>query len=316
MASPTSAPSSPTLQEELALAIRHEHTALNQLLSTRLPLCLPPHTSDPFIYAQGLCVVRHLYTGFEYAWETLLSQPPSDDSSTPTPSYLHTLRTPKLSRHLRLSRDVHDLSQQLGPQRTIQLEKLIGATIHFHKSTFTLNLQHPHLILAYAWTLYLAIFNGGRFIRAELEKAGSGFWGGSPDKRDWPLEFFNFAGKEDGNDVEREFKRRFDVVGEELSREEKDEVVAEAKRIFGVFEEVVRELDRRVVDGEGYGGALLVGRMTLGSVLRSPVALVGGVLGWVCKGWWMVVGACLGRRRKMGVGRGAVGREVQGAEKA
>lgn len=282
--------SSPSLQQELAHAIRHEHTQLNRLLSTRLPLCLPPHTSQPFLYAQGLSVVRHLYTGFEYAWETLLSQPPSTSPSPPT--YLSDLVTPKLSRHLRLSRDVHDLSHLLGARRTTQLEKLMGDTIHFHKQTFSLILQKPHLLLAYAWTLYLAIFNGGRYIRAELERAGPAFWGGSENKEEWPLEFWNFAGEVDGVDIEAEFKERFDRVAECLTRKEKDEVVEEAKRIFGRVEELVAELDRRVVVDEK---SVAVGVLTQ---RFPPLALLGGLFGWVSEGWWAVVGLCLGRRKQ------------------
>ena len=33
------------------------------------------------------------------------------------------------------------------------------------------------MLLAYAWVLYMALFSGGRFIRATLESAGTdGFW--------------------------------------------------------------------------------------------------------------------------------------------
>lgn len=36
----------------------------------------------------------------------------------------------------------------------------------------------PHLLLAYSWVLYMALFSGGRYIRATLRGAGVGFWGG------------------------------------------------------------------------------------------------------------------------------------------
>jgi heme oxygenase len=35
---------------------------------------------------------------------------------------------------------------------------------------------NPHLLIAYAWTLYLAVFSGGRYIRSNLCDAGEDFW--------------------------------------------------------------------------------------------------------------------------------------------
>jgi hypothetical protein len=41
--------------------------------------------------------------------------------------------------------------------------------------------NHPHVLVAYAWIFYMALFSGGRFIRAALEAAGPGFWGAPSD---------------------------------------------------------------------------------------------------------------------------------------
>lgn len=38
--------------------------------------------------------------------------------------------------------------------------------------------EKPHLLIAYAFTLYLAVLSGGRHIRSELCKAGVDFWTG------------------------------------------------------------------------------------------------------------------------------------------
>ncbi|KAI1635914.1 hypothetical protein F4809DRAFT_663377 [Biscogniauxia mediterranea] len=36
--------------------------------------------------------------------------------------------------------------------------------------------RRPHVLVAYAWVLYMALFSGGRFIRASLEAVDPGFW--------------------------------------------------------------------------------------------------------------------------------------------
>ncbi|KAJ9148409.1 Heme-binding protein HMX1 [Pleurostoma richardsiae] len=41
--------------------------------------------------------------------------------------------------------------------------------------------EKPHVLLAYAWVLYMALFSGGRFIRETLESIGDDFWGTVPD---------------------------------------------------------------------------------------------------------------------------------------
>ena len=225
--------SSKTLQEELQYAIRKDHLILNRLIVSRMPLCLPPKTDNPLLFAKGMVVIGHLYTGFEHAWDTILSQ------SEKPPSYLEDLRTDGLSRHLRLSKDLDDLSHTLGSKSAKQLKKLHDDTYSFHQDIFQLCSDKPHLVLAYAWTMYLAIFNGGRYIRAELEKAGDDFWG----KKEYPLQFWNFEGKHDGDDIHDAFKDNFDDAAAALNREQKDDVIAEAKRIFHLCEDIVHVLD-------------------------------------------------------------------------
>ncbi|ETN42282.1 uncharacterized protein HMPREF1541_04223 [Cyphellophora europaea CBS 101466] len=269
------------LQEELQYAIRHDHLILNRLIASRMPLCLPPKTDSPLRFALGLTVFGHLYTSFEYAWETLLSQ-----TSKP-PIYLLDLETDGISRHLRLSRDLHDLAHLLGTKASKRLQKLHKNTNYFHQDVFRLCEKKPYLILAWAWTMYLAIFNGGRFIRAELEKAGDDFWG----TKNYPLEFWNFEGGDDGEKIHDAFKEHFDDAAEGLTREQKDEVIAEAKRIFHVCEEVVHVLDKKVGEEEGQQAV----KALLGAV--SPMMAVRAILKMCSKGWRAVVRKCTGRGR-------------------
>lgn len=54
----------------------------------------------------------------------------------------------------------------------------IGSFVSHIRRSFE---NRPHNIIAYAWVLYMALFSGGRFVRATLEAAGPVFWTRVPD---------------------------------------------------------------------------------------------------------------------------------------
>lgn len=155
---------------------------------------------------------------------------------------------------------------------------------HIHRSID----KNPEVLLAYAWVLYMALFSGGRFIRSSLEGAGQKeFWEKSCDvipplgaqckaprqRRDkGPLSFFRFDTAQDGEDLKKEFKRRFLMCGEGLlTGAERDRVVREAICIFDNMNLLVSQLDG-VFGGAGAGaGAGGVGQGMGGNMYnRSP----------------------------------------------
>jgi hypothetical protein len=149
--------------------------------------------------------------------------------------------------------------------------------------------SNPHVLLAYAWVLYMALFSGGRHLRAALAEAGGAradFWDRDPSpvrpysvtedmshrrrritcefngpntapysgrsrsrSESWTykmipgLQFFNFAGHADGEDMKVEFKKRFKEVEVFLTSGEKEDIVTEAEHIFKFMIEIVHELD-------------------------------------------------------------------------
>lgn len=127
----------------------------------------------------------------------------------------------------------------------------------------------PHLLLAYTWVLYLALFSGGRYIRAGLRGAGAGFWhrgvreggsdGGSLGKGlegeeggggvDGCLGFWTFEGEADGEDLKAGFKAGFAAVEGTLTEAEKEEVVREAVFIMQSMTGVVVEISEVVGTG-------------------------------------------------------------------
>ena len=162
---------------------------------------------------------------------------------------------------------------------------------------------NPHVLVAYAWVLYMALFSGGRYLRACLNEAGGSsgdFWNRDPssvrlysitrqadeDKPHRPnsecfadseilppgtfsrsrseglvesgtasrsrshntmvapgLQFLNFLGNEDGEDLKQEFKKRVAEAEILLTRGEKEDIISEAEEIFKFIIEIVGELD-------------------------------------------------------------------------
>lgn len=110
----------------------------------------------------------------------------------------------------------------------------------------------PHVLVAYAWVMYMALFNGGRWMRSELSAAGDAFW--SPpshtlvDQRgksgvDAGLRFFHFDGSYDGEEIKHDFKSRLTEIEVLCTPEERQDIVREAEAIFMHCTLLVEELD-------------------------------------------------------------------------
>lgn len=110
--------------------------------------------------------------------------------------------------------------------------------------------QRPHVLFAYAWCYYMAVFSGGRWIRAQLMEAGEGFWRQDAHMRgplqEKGLALWNFDGDCDGEDIKAEFKSRLAGVENLLSLEQRQEIIEEAKEIFRFSAVLVDELDEKL----------------------------------------------------------------------
>ena len=110
----------------------------------------------------------------------------------------------------------------------------------------------PHVLIAYAWVMYMALFNGGRWIRAQLIAARESSWdmpdfsrlsGGTDNGASLGLEFWHFSGEQDGDDIKHEFKARLTDIESLLSVEQRQDIVEEAIEIFRRCALLVEELD-------------------------------------------------------------------------
>ncbi|KAM0801929.1 hypothetical protein BDR22DRAFT_961956 [Usnea florida] len=253
------APSSPSapasasasLPQQINIATRPLHTTLNTLILSLLPLALPPHVQDPALYAEGMRWVLGVYGAFEGVL-----------------ALEEGLCVKGLERGKRGRVDVESV---LGPGiGDLEWEKrpcLRAFTEHIRKEVT----GKRHLLLAYTWVLYMALFSGGRYIRARLRGAGVGFWragdgvmmvddDGEGGEVDGYLGFWTFEGSEDGEDIKVEFKTRFAAVEGTLTEGERQEVVQEAVFIMRSMIELVMEISDVVGNGPSVATAPAAGQ--------------------------------------------------------
>ncbi|KAK6834906.1 hypothetical protein PG990_000285 [Apiospora arundinis] len=310
------------LSEAINIATRPVHTQLNKLVIYRLPLAVPPHAQDPSTYVSGLLHLTPIYNSFESLWREVLNTPePSSTGIAPDEhscevckpsaavhhsahvldaphvptvcsrihSLLHHVHTPDLERTEALAADIMSLTgwstELLEEQLSVAAESPVLAA--FLQRISQSVRARPHVLLAYAWVLYMALFSGGRFIRASLAQVDPSFWNTNclSLNPDLPLRFFTFDSPQDGDEIKASFKERFaQSSGSLLTEGEKADVVDEAKKIFEFMIEIVGELDgvcgtgspqdvNKADDAGGGGGIMSRMSKLLGLRTRDSVVI-------------------------------------------
>lgn len=241
-----------SLQTRLHTATRVQHTDLNRTILARLPLCLPPHTSSPEAYYLGLLLFSHIYTTLEHTTHEILQ---NTATSSRTRSILSPLQTPRLTRSTALQHDLQRLLARLRipahPTLVLRQAQTLTAPV---AAAIT---AKPHLALAYAWTMYLALFNGGRHIQRALisqTPTHPHFWTGDDNQTtssvsdtalasDY-LTFWHFDSPvPNAEDIKSAFKHRLDTSSQLLSATEQDEVADEGARCFELCARMIAWLD-------------------------------------------------------------------------
>ena len=155
----------------------------------------------------------------------------------------------------------------------------------------------PHVLIAYAWVMYMAVFSGGRWIRQQFDSAGSDYWTGilasstvTSEKAGMSSSFpgytfLSFAGDEDGEDIKADFKSRLAETEAQLTEEERVEVVEAAQELFDHCIQLVGEMDGRFERA-------LAGRLAPLAVLLGLIVLVMAAIYWTDEfaGLWTDVG--------------------------
>lgn len=230
---------------------------VNHLNTARIPLCLPPQANTSGLYTLGFSRYAQIYLGFEEVWHSIIGD--YEDWSTASEidddpiifssdeervkAILRFLYMPELYRTRRLESDLAALNSldsgfSLGDD---------NAGTEFRQYIKQRISENAHLLVAYIWIMYQALFNGGRFIRGQLLKAGPEFWSLSPKEMD-PTNFpspLSFWCVEDDDAVRMEFKRRVLKADKMLTETERREILDEALEIFRRCRLLTLQLDEQ-----------------------------------------------------------------------
>ncbi|GAW12710.1 hypothetical protein ANO14919_020800 [Xylariales sp. No.14919] len=279
-----------SLSDSINAATRPAHTKLNKLVISRLQLALPPQADDASQYVSGLLHITPIYIAFESLWRVILKMPGTPEAHDSgkdgnagavcgsvglrlnsrlnahcgpiVDSRIDALLTKLYFERLQRSRALQqDLTSLTGWSHCTLAEQLDNASKSPILNDFLTHIEtsvrkRPHVLLAYAWVLYMALFSGGRFIRASLENIYPAFWipasaqqptpatlAGFTITDVQPLSFFRFNTPEGGEDIKQEFKKRLLESEYCLTALEREEVIEEARRIFEYMIQLVGELD-------------------------------------------------------------------------
>ncbi|KKO97701.1 hypothetical protein THAR02_10193 [Trichoderma harzianum] len=267
---------------EMVAATRELHTRINRLVVSRLPLALPPQASDAGPYVSGLLHFLPVYMTFEKLWEDIIPDtlPEEQDGGPNISERMHTilkeLRIPQLFRSDILRADIKSITGWSDDVLDNQIDviKRKGKLCAFISHIKQIIPDEPHTLIAYSYNLFMALFAGGRFIRASFEKAGDEFWDTVPrpikptmepcrpkSTASSPLEptaydlaetsrhsqtllqFWRFNTAEDGEDLKRDYKQVLLRWEGELSPWEREDIVRESVIILENIESIVSHLD-------------------------------------------------------------------------
>ncbi|PTB69602.1 heme oxygenase-like protein [Trichoderma citrinoviride] len=321
-------PTTRSLAIDIVAATRSMHTRINKLVTSRVPLALPPHSSDAGAYISGLLHFLPVYITFEKLWLDILSSPPdegvADDTlldaesrdgvlkveeskdgnievSERVRTILVALYMPQLFRSDRLRGDIKAMTGWTDEALDCQIQAVKGTG---QLSAFLSHIKQavhakPHVLIAYSYNLFMALFAGGRYIRASFEKAGNDFWTTVPEPIkptmqpcepragaasfspleltgddglgppshsfqtspcDGFLQFWHFDSPEDGEDFKRDYKERLLTWEDSLSAGEREDILQESVIILESIGQIVGQLDDVCSDEREEGKSDLMAR--------------------------------------------------------
>ncbi|KAL8937449.1 MAG: hypothetical protein Q9216_004413 [Gyalolechia sp. 2 TL-2023] len=260
-----------SLGDQINAATRSLHTRLNQSIIQFLPLALPPNASSHRLYALGLSHFYPVYLVFEAFFQEYLI---SDVLSPRIANVLKRLHLPGLERTSALERDI----KLLLPASSGGPEAGTVPCLETFKGHAQLSLSRkPHLLFAYTWIFYMALFSGGRYIRSKVRAGLASSIASLPsadaefEAAHTGLSFWDFPGELDGEDLKREYKDRVAVLSTELTEEERVDVVAEGISIMTHLIDVVHEIGE-IVPSHAVSLALKAPSLDDRTVFQAPIA--------------------------------------------
>ncbi|KAL8650665.1 MAG: hypothetical protein Q9210_003694 [Variospora velana] len=225
--------------DDINRATKLYHTTLNQLILHFLPFALPPNTSSYHLYALGVSHFHPIYAAFETSFRTQLR---SAALSPHLAEILHGLHLPDLERAKALQDDINFL---LPPSPRAPIPNKVPRLEVFQRHIQVSLARKPHLVVAYTWIFYMALFSGGRYIRSKLRAGLSqsiSSASSTEQNKVTGLAFWEFPGERDGEDLKLEYKRRVAALSIQLTDKERVDIVEEGIYIMVSLTGLVREV--------------------------------------------------------------------------
>ena len=253
-----------SLGDLINAATASQHASLESIVMSNFRKCLYPSASTPLLYAKGLSYFLGIYSNLDLAIHGHVIAPPG----RPVPmNYTYLLER-------RASESEEDASEKMFPLfdqclmcayalnedvcrieeawKIMEPERLHPRTTPLLTSLTTdmsqRMLNKPHLMMSYAWIFYLAIFSGGRYMRASLQRSFDEAWLSRLDpevekRQAGYLVFWTFGRDEQESDeVRATFKRNFEGMAGKLDEDQREEVVKEAVEIMDRLIEIIEDL--------------------------------------------------------------------------
>lgn len=235
------------------------HNKINNLISLKMVFAL----RDPKIYRQGIIAFYYVFRDFERIWQEEMAKEGGSEEELEIREILKEVWTPALVRTGPLEQDLSFYYNMETPEafalkyQNPVMSEQIDMVSHMSQVLH----EKPHLILAYAHTLYLALFAGGRIMRSSVTKS-TGLFPIVPGKTQDEVSalgtnLFQFPLVDDEDALRLDFKRRYELsTRNNLTEEQKLEIVAESEEIFrrniAAVDEVSKKNQKAIVQKLGY----------------------------------------------------------------
>lgn len=227
------------LANRINIETRTLHNKIDKMMTVKFAIAC----RDAKLYRQGLQSFYHVFQAIE---ESLYRQFEKDDEWS---KLLKEIWKPEVARKEKAEQDLMFFYND----RKEKFEKpMLSEQIAFQKHIREVTEEKPYLFLAYLHVMYLALFAGGRLMRSSLTKAIGLF----PQKDGLKhsdivklgCNFFTFD-VADEEALRLIYKRDYELeTRNNLTEEQKLEIIEESKYIFAQNEKCISEIERHNIE--------------------------------------------------------------------
>lgn len=214
---------------------RAAHDKIDKLVTVKFALAM----RDYKIYRQGLQAFYHVFRSIEEALELQMAK-----ENDPWTELIKEVWRPEVARTAKAEQDLLFYYDNHKDKFSLPI---MPEQIKFSNHITQVCADKPYLLFAYMHVMYLALFAGGRLMRLSFSKATglypqrNGLTHADIVKRGTNFFTFDVANE---NELRAEYKRDYELATRNnLTEEQKQEIIDESKYIFEQNAQVVRELE-------------------------------------------------------------------------